>query len=349
MIKTLQTLYLVFFVAIGFLQAQLDSISVEAKKLGIFDITKPVENEKDKTEIISGTRFPIAAGELPFSTYIITKEEIRQNGYETLVDALKMAPGVFTSQPGSAIEGETFLMRGLLGNSYTKILVNDIPIKPAFLASMPIGAQLPVREAERIEIIYGAGASLYGADASAGVINIITRQSDKPVFMQADLAVGLGEYSSANVMFGGKWGKDKNILHFFAYGSNVLYEDRLIKRNYDDNFNTTSYPMLTLGSNSFKSLPNYKEDQEGLPIVNNTPHLSRKFGINLKFRRLSVSLETMTRRDHSSIGLNPVSVTYSDPLAYTGETVYRINLNLFKAKENKKPENRLYLYPVQNG
>ncbi len=339
MVKNLQTLCLIFFVATCMLHAQVDSVSVEAKKLGIFDIIKPVDNEKDKIKIISGSRFPLAAGELPFSVHVITKEEIRQNGYETLVDALKMAPGIFTSQPGSATEGETFLMRGLLGNSYTKILVNDIPIKPSFLASMPIGAQLPVREAERIEVIYGAGASLYGADASAGVINIITRQSDKPVYMQADLAVGLGQYSSANVMFGGKWGKDKNILHYFAYGSNALYENRLIKRDYDKNFNINTYSRLTSNTGGFFNAPpppsNYQEDLTGEPTVNNLPHLSRKFGVNLKFRRLSLSMEIMTRRDHSSLGLNPVAVTYSNPLTYSGETIYRINLNLYKEKENK--------------
>ena len=335
MSKLLQILFLLLISFPIWLSGQSDSVFIEAKKLGVFDIIKPVDNDKDKIKIISGSRFPIAAGELPFSVYVITKEEIRQNGYETLVDALKMAPGIFTSQPGSAVEGETFLMRGLLGNSYTKILINDIPIKPSFVASMPLGAQLPIREAERIEIIYGAGASLYGADASAGVINIITKQSDKPVYMQADLAAGLGQYSSANVMFGGKWGRDKNILHYFAYGSNALYENRFIKRDFNTNFNTKSYPWLTLNKDFFKSQPNYKEGALGEPTVNNIPHLSRKIGVNLKFRRLSLSIESMTRRDHSSIGLNPVAVTYSNPLSYTGETVYRINLNLYKEKENK--------------
>ncbi|MEO1261145.1 MAG: TonB-dependent receptor [Bacteroidota bacterium] len=314
--------------------AQMDTVEIEARKLGIQDIIKPVEDDRGKIKIISGSRFPMAAGELPFSVHVITKEEIRENSYETLVDALKMTPGIFTSQPGSAIEGETFMMRGLLGNAYTKILINDIPIKPAFVASMPIGAQLPIREAEQIEIIYGAGASLYGADASAGVINIITRQSDKPIYMQADLAIGGGEFSSANVMFGGKWGRDKNLLHYFAYGSNVIYEDRPIPRDFEENFNPESYPWLTRGQTFYQNLDNYRMEPDGTPIVNNTPHLSRKFGVNFKFRRISLSLESMTRRDHSSLGLNPVAVSYNNPLTFTGETIQRINLNFFKEKKN---------------
>ena len=71
-----------------------DSVNLKAKELGIFDIIKPIDEDKGKIKIISGSRFPIAAGELPFSTHVITKEEIRVNGYETLVDALKMSPGL---------------------------------------------------------------------------------------------------------------------------------------------------------------------------------------------------------------------------------------------------------------
>ena len=73
----------------------------------------------------------------------------RINGYLTLTDVLKRLPGIRVSQPGSALEGETFLMRGLLGNAYAKILINDLPIKPFLVSGMPIGAQLPIREAYR--------------------------------------------------------------------------------------------------------------------------------------------------------------------------------------------------------
>ncbi len=327
------TLTLMGLIFSSSLVAQMDTLLLKPKKLGVENIITPVLAD-EKVKIISGSRFPIEAGELPFSTHVITREEIRLNGYETLVDALKMAPGIFSSQPGSATEGETFLMRGLLGNTYTKILINDIPIKPAFVASMPIGAQLPIREAERIEIIYGAGAALYGADASAGVINIITRQSDKPVFMQADLAIGGGEYSSANVMFGGKLGRDKNIIKYFVFGSNTLFEDRNIFYDKAVVYNPTNYPLLTKGDTSYVNLPNYSGTATE-PLFTNTPHRSRKFGATINFRRFTLSADIMDRRDHSSIGLNPAAVSFRNPLNYTGEVIQRLNLNLYKEKENK--------------
>lgn len=336
------------------LAQQSDSLLLNPEKLDEGDIYIPLESEDKNIKIISGSRFPIAAADLPYSTHVITREEIRRNGYETLVDALKMVPGIRVSQPGSATEGETFLMRGLLGNTYTKILINDVPVKPAFVASMPIGAQLPIKEAERIEIIFGAGAALYGSDAAAGVINIITRESDKPVFMQADLSVGGGVYSGVNVMFGGRLGRDKRIFKYFAYGSNTLFERRNIFYDKDYNYKPSTYTTDT----AYAYFPNYGGTLDN-PILTNTPHLSRKFGFNIKYKRLTLSAETMYRRDHSSLGHNPVAYSYRNPQTYTGEAILKFNLNIYKDKEKKNRktdftyirynlDSRSSVLPVQN-
>ncbi len=325
------TLVLTCSALLGAALAQQDSLLLlHPENLGERDISIPLEKADKNINIISGSRFPIAAADLPFSSHVITREEIRRNGYETLVDALKMVPGIRVSQPGSATEGETFLMRGLLGNTYAKILINDVPVKPSFVASMPIGAQLPIKEAERIEIIYGAGAALYGSDASAGVINIITRESDKPVFMQADLSVGGGVYSSVNVMFGGRLGRDKRIFKYFAYGSNVLFERRKIF--YDQDYNYS--PLTYTSDSSFVNFPNYNGTVDKSTLTS-TPHLSRKFGFNIKYKRFTLSAETMYRRDHSSIGLNPVAYSYRNPQTFTGESILKFNLNIYKEKEKK--------------
>ncbi len=339
---------------LGFANAQQESLLLHPENLAEKDIYSPLETPGKKIKIISGSRFPIAAADLPFSSHVITREEIRRNGYETLVDALKMVPGIRVSQPGSATDGETFLMRGLLGNTYAKILINDVPVKPSFVASMPIGAQLPIKEAERIEIIYGAGAALYGSDASAGVINIITRESDKPVFMQADLSVGGGVYSSVNVMFGGRLGRDKRIFKYMAYGSNVLFENRNIF--YDKGYNYL--PSTYTPDSNYVDFDNYGGGLDD-PIITNTPHLSRKFGFNIKYNRFTLSAETMYRRDHSSLGLNPVAYSYRNPQTFTGEAIMKFNLNLFteKEKKNRKTDftyirynldSRSSILPVQN-
>ncbi len=328
--KRIPVLILLHLLAFGALGQQTDTLLVAPELLGERDLQEPASDGNQPIKIVSGSRFPIDAADLPYSIYVITKEEIRRNGYETLVDALKMVPGIRVSQPGSAIEGETFQIRGLLGNTYAKILLNDVPIKSSFLASMPIGAQLPVKEAERIEVIFGTGASLYGSDTPAGIINIITKESDKPVFMQADLSVGGAGIRSLNVMFGGRLGRDKRIFKYFVYGSNVYMEDRKIFGDYGYNFNPGTYSQ----DSTYSTVPNYT-GFPGFPVIGAVPHQSRRFGFIGKFKRFTISLESLYRRDHSSLGFNPTAYEYSNLLSSIGESTTRFNLNIFKEKEKK--------------
>ncbi|MCC6725889.1 MAG: TonB-dependent receptor, partial [Saprospiraceae bacterium] len=307
-----------------------DTTLLSPQSLNERDIQTPQEGSGKAYQMVNGSSLPIEAFDSPFSTYIITKDEIRRNGYETLVDALKMVPGIQVSQPGSANEGETFLMRGLLGNGYAKILINDVPIKPVYLPTMPIGAQLPIREAERIEITFGTGSVLQGCDGAAGVINIITKDSDKPVFMQADLSAGGGGYNSVNVMFGGRLGKDKRIFKYFAYGSYTFMEGRNITQGHYLNNVPSTY---TVDSSYYKS-PNYLGGYD-TPVISNIPHLSRKFGLNLTYKRFTFTAEAMYRRDHSSLGLNPAAFSYSNPQTFTGESILRMNLRIYKEKTKK--------------
>jgi hemoglobin/transferrin/lactoferrin receptor protein len=140
----------------------------------------------EATKLVSVSRSAKRLDELPVTVYVITHEEIVKNGYVTLVDVLKSVPGIRVSQPGAGDLGEMFMMRGQIGNQYAKILLNNVPLQPSVSGGLPIAAQLPIAQAERIEVIYGPAAAVYGGDAVAGVINIITQKAEKGVFAQAN-------------------------------------------------------------------------------------------------------------------------------------------------------------------
>ncbi len=316
-------LSLIFIVP--FSAAQTDSIDLQLAQLKAEDLILR-SNDIGRQQVVSASRSLKALDELPFTIYVVTEEDIYKNGYVTLVDVLKSIPGIRVSQPGSALEGETFVMRGLFGNAYTKILVNDLPIKPSVVSGMPIGAQLPIRQAERIEIIFGPAAAVYGADASAGVINIILKETEKPIFTRTGLSAGVNGYSDLNVMFGGKIGKGKKILNFSFYGTNTVSNDLNTKYDLNNLYN----PLLYVdGDSSFFKNPNYR-GRPNLPDFGDLPHLSRNFGFNLRYRALQLSFSRMYRRDHSAIGLNPAAVSYSSPLNYIGENITRFNLGIRK-------------------
>ncbi|MBQ2096759.1 MAG: Plug domain-containing protein, partial [Bacteroidales bacterium] len=101
---------------------------IERDILGIDDLK---ENEGVQNRIIGAARSSKSAEELPLTVYVIDHEDIVNNCYVTLCDVLKSVPGFRVSQPQSGELGEAFMQRGLLGNTYTKILINGIDIKPS--------------------------------------------------------------------------------------------------------------------------------------------------------------------------------------------------------------------------
>ncbi len=331
--KPLTCIWITFMLAFTVLYGQQeDSLRLEFSQLNWKDV-KSSEDLLQGTKVISGSRSEKEVADLPFTIFVITGEEIRKNGYLTLTDVLKRLPGIRVSQPGSALEGETFLMRGLLGNTYAKILINDIPIKPFLVSGVPIGAQFPIREAERIEIIYGPAATIYGIDASAGIINIILKESERPIYLQSDLGFGGDGFKNLDIMFSGKMGKDKKVLKFQVFGNYTTFDDRRIKYDMDSLYNPLTYQRVLNPENfSYLNSPNYKGTEE-TPQLGQLPHLSNALGIDLRYRNWQLSVQNYYRRDHSSIGLSPYAVSYANPLNFFGEKITSFQLNNSKTND----------------
>ena len=302
-----------------YLPAQSDSLHLPMDKLGFQDLLLG-DSVLTRTQVSAASRSLQNITELPFPIFVIRRSEIISNGYITLADALKSLPGIRVSQPGSALEGETFTMRGLLGNTYAKILINGSPIKPYVVSGMPIGAQLPIQQAERIEVIYGPSAALYGADASAGIVNIVLADSERPVFTKASLHVGSDNYKSLNLLFGGKIGRGKDIVRFRLFGMDTRFDDRRIVYDRDELYEPSRYFLPALDSTDILNDPNFIQRGNDL-LIQNLPHESRSLGGEVSYRFLSFSLLNMNRRDHSSIGYNPTAVNYANPLTSTGENI----------------------------
>ncbi|MEZ4921006.1 MAG: TonB-dependent receptor [Saprospiraceae bacterium] len=308
-------------------EAQNDStLQLIPERLGFDDIQERKAEARAFTAL-SATRSPEKIEEIPFTVWVITNEDILLNGFVTLADVLRSAPGMRTSQPGNAIEGETFMMRGLSGNQYMKILINDVPIKPSVALGMPIGAQLPIRQAERIEVYYGPASAIYGNEAYSGVVNIILKETERPIFTQADLSFGNMGYNSLDLTFGGKLGKDKNILRFTIYGSSTIRESSDIYEDLDI-FKLNRYLPFNLDTNLYVNFNNFRAQEPGdsLPKLIPIPHESRMFGLNLHWRGIKFSYHRMARTDFSGLGLNPLSVSYSNPSNLLSERLESFSL-----------------------
>ncbi|WP_338790769.1 TonB-dependent receptor [Bernardetia sp. MNP-M8] len=336
------------------------------EKLTEADLNKTTFTEE--TRLVSVSRSAKELKDIPSTVYVVTKEEIMENGYITLVDVLKTVPWIKVSQPGSGVLGEMFFMRGQIGNEYTKVLINNVPIQPAVNGALAIGAQLPIAQAERIEIVYGPASAVYGGDAVAGVINIITQTSEKSAYAQANAYFGTDNYRHVDFLAGGKAGRDRNVLQYSIYGNLTKRDDLALDEDSDafNPFNTflnaftspsdlqTRRLLRDLATNQPDSFLTLLEEKAGLTsyvgtptkaTVNQLPEQSYLIGVKFNYRKLQVTIDEMYSRRHSVLGRTPAFFSYANPETYMAETLRRTHVSY--QTSNKKSSfliNASYLY-----
>lgn len=323
-------LIITFILTTFFIKAQTDSllpdINMQTFDEDAFDTTLFTENK----QMISASRSEKQLRDLPLSVYIITQKDIIENGYISLVDALQEVPGIRISQPGSALEGETFLMRGLLGNYYCKLLINGQTIQPSVVSGMPIGEQIPIRQAERIEIIFGPASAVYGVDAMSGIINIVTKQNNKNHSAQADMMVGNNGYNLQNINLNGLIGKNQHIIFYNLYAGISQQNDMNIKYDLVNNYNPLNYKDIEYMENA----DFYEGYSLSSPKMGNMPIKNEYYGGLISYKNISVEYQHMYRQMHSAVGKAPYLYKYSDSEVFYGEYINRVSLRYQKKWKN---------------
>lgn len=313
------------------LNAQNDTSVLHLNRLSTDDLlSQKRDSQIYQTSLVNWSNLPLHQS--PFETYIFTKDEIALLGCNTLVDILKFVPSIRTSKVGVATEGELFLSNGLRGNEYFQFLINGSPLRNLTINGMSIGAQFPIKQAEKIEIYIGNATSIYGMQAGAGVINIVLKESERPIYTTANLTFGAQQYNNISVNFGGKLGKGKRITTFNAFGGYTTFNDWNNRYLYDTNFNQSNYDAI----GNYKLSGNYRPEQSDTSffIQAAQPHFSRYFGLNLQIRRFYISYLNMIRHDHSAIGLNPAAIDYTDESTYFEDNINKITIG-YKVNSKK--------------
>ena len=126
--------------------------------------------------IITGTRTKRTLASLPLNAEIITKNDIEKNNSSRLSDIINEQTGLITIPDFGGVEG--IQMQGL-DSQYTLILLDNQPLIGRSAGTFDLN-RITLGNVNQIEIIRGASSSLYGNEALAGVVNII---SEKPKFV----------------------------------------------------------------------------------------------------------------------------------------------------------------------
>ena len=157
--------------------------------------------------VITGTKTPHTLQTVPVETIVITKEDIEKKNSQNVMDLLKDIPGIQTAFHNDVFGTYTWVakMRGLDFNSGSALILVDGQRTMGCGQSGGMGEygvginQIPVEMIDRIEIVKGPGSALYGSDAMAGVVNIITKKVPKKATVSAGVAYGWYDVKRENI------------------------------------------------------------------------------------------------------------------------------------------------------
>src|SRR3989441_855939 len=196
----LLTLGLVCFAEPGFAQQPDSSASAEAlKKLSIEQLMN--------LEVTSVSRRPERLAQAASAIQVITQADIRRSGASSLPEALRLATNLQVAQVNS--RDWAISARGFNSTTANKLLVlidGRTVYTPLYSGVFWDVQEMPLADIDRIEVISGPGATLWGANAVNGVINVITKDAKDTQGLLLSGGGGTEQRGFGTVRYGGALG-----------------------------------------------------------------------------------------------------------------------------------------------
>ncbi len=158
-------------------------------------------------QITSAGRKEQSLSDVPAAVYVITAEDIATSAATSLPELLRMVPGLQVARIGSS--KWAVASRGFNGTFSSELLVQidgRSVYTPAFSGVYWDMQTVMLEEIERIEVIRGPGATLWGANAVNGIINIITKAASDSTGIYASTASGNLEQAAGSLRYGQQFG-----------------------------------------------------------------------------------------------------------------------------------------------
>ena len=173
------------------------------------DLSKLSLEQLANLEVTSVTKAPQPLQQAPAAIYVITHDDIARSGVTSIAEALRLAPNLSITQLTAS--NYSSAARGLGGNprdqSFSNkmlMLIDGRSVYSPLFSGIYLDAQdVMLEDVDRIEVISGPGATLWGANATNGVINVITR----PAYLTDGTLVSAGAGNMEQdlaVRYGGK-------------------------------------------------------------------------------------------------------------------------------------------------
>jgi len=162
---------------------------------------------------VTATKEEVSIKEISKKVIVVTKEEIENSGAETVADVLQTVPGVIVNSTGSTGGITSVYLRGAKPGQ-TLVMIDGIEVSdPMSVDNSFDFSSLTASNIQRIEVVYGSTSVVYGSDAMAGVINIITVSKKDG----SSLKLEGGSYSTKSGAF--SYQNSQNNLTYWVKGS----------------------------------------------------------------------------------------------------------------------------------
>jgi iron complex outermembrane receptor protein len=190
------------------------------------DLTEVTLEDLMNIQVTSASRKEERAEDVPAAVYVLTDDDIRRSGMTSVPDLLRLVPGVQVAQINSSKWAVSVRGFNSLYSNKVLVLVDGRSVyNLLFAGALWDTEDLMLEDIDRIEVIRGPGAAVWGANAVDGVINILTRSAADTKGLLVRAGGGTFDRSNVAVRYGGTAGSNgsyRSYAQLSDHGDSVL-------------------------------------------------------------------------------------------------------------------------------
>jgi vitamin B12 transporter len=170
--------------------------------------------------VVTATRTPQPLAEVLADVTVLDEQAVARSGAANITDLLKRQAGLELSRNGGPGTASSIFIRGA-ETRFTAVYIDGVRVDSQSTGGAP-WESISLSQVERIEVLRGPAAAVYGSDAMAGVIQIFTRRGEGPA--RANVAVGVGSQGTRRIEAGisGKAGQGDGAVDYALGASRAL-------------------------------------------------------------------------------------------------------------------------------
>jgi iron complex outermembrane receptor protein len=218
---------LAFFLALGLQSGIAVADETDGAEPGLEKLARSTLEELMQVKVTTVVGSPQSRLASPAAVYVISGDDLRRSGHRSVPEALRMVPGMYVAR----INSSSWLVgsRGLTGSSLTAtrylVLVDGRQVyDPLTSTTFWDTVDLLLEDVDRIEVIRGPGATLWGANAMNGVIHHVTRSCEETVGDDGFVGGGSLDRAEVGLRHGAALGDDAWYRVWAKYASHDDFE-----------------------------------------------------------------------------------------------------------------------------